>query len=188
LIQRALDLYVHLSLWCTDFGPWLRRFPKGLLSKVHRSFKSVSCEVHVFFSTFLYYLRDFENDLVNSFELCRAYMSYKLKGGLYDFKKMKPLHVRTKYPVILNKHSYLSCVYMYEYEFSMTLKHLQQSTQTLFHRWHAWPIFLERNSLVEEKIIPLLVDHIVCLKMIPFPKIWTWYKKQCFKKYTPAVA
>jgi hypothetical protein len=67
-------------------------FLKGLLSKVHRYFKSVSCEVHAFFSTFLYYLRDFGNDLVNSFELCRAYMSFKLKGGLYDLnKKMKLL-------------------------------------------------------------------------------------------------
>jgi hypothetical protein len=28
-------------------------------------------------------------------------------------------------------------------------------------------IYLERNSLVEEEIIHLLVDHIVCLKMIP---------------------
>jgi hypothetical protein len=69
--------------------------------------------MHAFFSIFLYYLRDFGNDLVNSFELCWAYMSYKLKGGLYDLnKKMKPLHVRTKYPVILNKHSYLPCICM----------------------------------------------------------------------------
>jgi hypothetical protein len=67
-------------------------FPKDSYQKFIDIFKSVSCEVHAFFSIFLYYLRDFGNDLVNSFELCRAYMSFKLKGGLYDLnKKMKLL-------------------------------------------------------------------------------------------------
>jgi hypothetical protein len=56
---------------------------------MHRYFTTVSQDLHACFSTFLYYLREFGYDLLNSFELCRAYKFYKFKGGRYDLKKAK---------------------------------------------------------------------------------------------------
>ena len=53
------------------------------------------------------------NDMVKSFNLCRAYKSYKSNGGPHDPQKTnKPLHMRYGYQVILNKHSYLSCLFV----------------------------------------------------------------------------